>query len=203
VGVTDAKGRERDARRLMQSVADLAAKTVVLIGMMGCGKSTVGAALADLTGWRYVDNDELVRAATGRPSEEIDAADGESELHAAEAAALRHALSMPPPLIVGAAAWVVLDPGSVELLRRQSAVVYLRGRPETLRARVGAGTGRRDDATDLDWLRARSAERDATYRGIATITIDTDGVDPRVIAARILAALSGSAPPGVSPRQGD
>lgn len=173
----------------MQSVADLAAKTVVLVGMMGCGKSTVGAALAELTGWRYVDNDESVRAATGRPSEEIDAADGASALHAAEAAALRHALSMPPPLIVGAAAWVVLDPGSVELLRRQSAVVYLRGRPETLRARVGAGMGRRDDATDLDWLRARSVERDASYRGIATITIDTDDLDPGTIAARILATL--------------
>ena len=154
------------------------APIVVLIGMMGCGKSTVGAALADITGWRYFDNDELVHAATGRPAAEIAASDGDAALHEAEAAALRHALSLPPPLIAGAAAWVVLDPGSVDLLRRQSAVVYLRARPETLRARIGAGEGRREDATDLEWLRARSAERDAIYRDVATITLDTDGVDP-------------------------
>lgn len=169
---------------------------VVLVGMMGSGKSTVGGAFADLTGWRYLDNDDVVRAATGRPSEKIAASDGAAALHEAEAAALRHALSMPRPLIVGAAAWVVLDPGSVELLRRQPAVVYLCARPETLHARIGAGTGRRDDATDIDWLRARSTERDATYRDIATITIDTDGIDPGAIAERILEALGSATEPG-------
>jgi shikimate kinase len=172
--------------------------TVVLIGMMGCGKSTVGAALAEITGWPYLDNDELVQAATGRPSEEIAVTDGEAALHEAEAAALRHALALPPPLIAGAAAWVVLDPGSVDLLRRQPAVVYLRAHPETLRARIGAGEGRREDATDLEWLRARSAERDATYRDVANITIDTDGLHPRVIAERIGAALGIDPTPGAS-----
>ena len=92
---------------------------------------------------------------------------------------------MPGPLIVGAAGWVATDPSSVALLRAAPAVVYLRARPETLRARIGAGTGRRSDATDLEWLRARHAERDTTYRAIANLTIDTDDVDAATIAARI------------------
>lgn len=165
--------------------------TVVLLGMMGSGKTTVGRALSQHSGWRYMDNDELVRAVTGRAPEEIDASDGEDDLHAAEAKALRYALSVPPPLIAGAAAWVATDPASVDLLRAAPVVVYLRARPETLRARIGAGDGRRQDATDLDWLRARHAERDQTYRELATVVIDTDGLDPATVAERILEAISG------------
>ena len=97
--------------------ATMAPTTIVLIGMMGSGKTSVGHALADRTGWRYLDNDELVRAVTGRAPDEIDADDGEDALHRAEADALRHALAMPPPLIAAAAAWVVDDPDSVSLLR--------------------------------------------------------------------------------------
>lgn len=60
---------------------------------------------------------------------------------------------------------------------------------------------RREDATDVEWLRARSAERDATYREVATITLDTDGVDPRVIAERICVGLGISVRPLVPPRR--
>jgi len=164
--------------------------TLVLIGMMGSGKTTVGRALAARTGWRYMDNDELVRAVTGREPDEIDAAEGAGALHEAEASALRHALSMPSPLIAAAAAWIVEHPGSLELLRGGPWVVYLRARPETLRDRIGAGTGRRDDATDLDWLRARSAERDTAYREVAQLAIDTDELDADSIAERILEAIA-------------
>ncbi len=157
--------------------------------MMGSGKTTVGRALAQRTGWRYLDNDELVRAVTGRSSEDIDAAEGEDALHRAEARALRHALTMPAPLVVGAAAWVVTDAASLALLRAAPAVVYLHARPETLRGRIGAGAGRRDDATDIAWLRARYEERDATYRAIANLTIDTDDLDATAVAGRILVHL--------------
>ena len=174
--------------------------TIVLIGMMGSGKSTVGRALAERTGRRYLDNDELVHTVAGRPAQEIDAAQGEDVLHRAEVAALRHALAMPPPRIVSAAAGVVADPDSLALLRSTPAAVYLRARPETLRTRIGAGVGRREDATDLDWLRDRHAERDATYREIATLTVDTDDLAPGAIAQRILDFLE---PTRVPSRRGE
>ncbi len=165
------------------------APSVVLIGMMGSGKSTVGRALAGLTGWRYLDNDELVGIVSGRRAEDIDADDGDVALHQVEADALRLALSMPRPLVVGAAAWVVEHQPSVELLRAQPAVIYLRAQPETLRSRIDQGSGRRRDATDLGWLRARAAEREAAYLALARIVIDTDGLEPTAIARRILEAL--------------
>ena len=165
------------------------APSVVLIGMMGSGKSTVGRALAGLTGWRYLDNDELVGIVSGRRAEDIDAHDGDVALHQVEADALRLALSMPRPLVVGAAAWVVEHQPSVELLRAQPAVIYLRAQPETLRSRIDQGSGRRRDATDLAWLRARAAEREAAYLALARVVIDTDGLEPTAIARRILEAL--------------
>ena len=175
-----------------------APSTIILMGMMGSGKTSVGRALAERTGWRYIDNDELVRAVTGRAPEEIDATDGDARLHQAEAEALRHALTMPAPLVVGAAAWVVVDPASAALLRTQPTVVYLRAQPETLRARIGEGSGRRSDATDLAWLRARMAERDAIYRETATLTVETDELAADVIATRILDWLARQTgePPG-------
>lgn len=171
---------------------DKTALTIVLLGMMGAGKTAVGRSLSTRTGWPYMDNDELVRAATGRAPGEIVAVDGSEALHLAEAAALHHALSVPAPLIAGAAASVVTDPASVALLRSTPVVVYLRARPETLRARIGAGWGRRADATDPAWLRARHAERDEAYRGLATITIDTDTLDVEAVGAAILGSLPGS-----------
>ena len=165
--------------------------TIVLLGMMGSGKTTVGRALSARTGWSYMDNDELVRVVTGRAPEEIADTDGVDALHEAEVRALRHALSAPPPLIVGAAGFVATHGPSVELLRSGPVVVYLRTRPETLRGRIGLGAGRREDATDLAWLQARHAERDRTYRDLASLTIDTDELGPEAIVDRILEAVSG------------
>jgi shikimate kinase len=130
---------------------------------------------------------------SGHGAEDIDAAEGEATLHAVEAEALRHALAMPGPLIVGAAAWVVAHPPSMELLRGGPLVVYLRARPETLRERIGAGGGRRRDATDLAWLQARAAERDDAYQALAHISVDTDSLEPVAVARVILAALNGDA----------
>ena len=61
---------------------------IVLIGMMGSGKSTVGRLVAERIGWRYVDNDDVVRALSGREPAEIATDDGEDALHAFEAEAL-------------------------------------------------------------------------------------------------------------------
>ncbi len=96
---------------------------------------------------------------------------------------------MPAPLIASAAAWVAVDPGSVAVLEHTPALVYLRARPETLHRRIGAGDGRREDATDLAWLQARFEERDATYRRLASVTVDTDDLGAPEIAERVLAAL--------------
>lgn len=62
---------------------------MVLIGMMGSGKSTIGRALAQLSGWPYFDNDELLAVSRGATAKTILARKGEAELRENEANALR------------------------------------------------------------------------------------------------------------------
>ena len=61
---------------------------VLLIGMMGSGKSTIGRLLSDATGWPYIDNDELVRQTHGATARQILAERGEARMRAAESDAL-------------------------------------------------------------------------------------------------------------------
>jgi shikimate kinase len=165
---------------------------ILLIGMMGSGKTTIGHELAARTGWRYVDNDELVRSQVGREPAEIRATDGEDVLHLAEADALDAALGLEPPVVVGVAAAIVLDPAAREALREGGHVVWLRARPETLLARIGSGAGRRDEATDLAWLRHRARERALLYADVASQIADVDDTDPGKVADEILAAVGGT-----------
>ena len=166
-----------------------ATERIVLIGMMGSGKSTVGRLVAERIGWRYVDNDDVVRSLAGREPAEIASDDGEEALHAFEAEALRETLDAGSGVVVSAAAWVVLDEASRAALAVEPNVIYLRARPETLRDRIGSGGGRRSDATDQRWLEHRAQERDPLYRALARRTIDVDEDAPGTIADAIVSEI--------------
>jgi shikimate kinase len=165
---------------------------VLLIGMMGSGKTTVGRELSARTGWPYVDNDDLLRRQTGRDPAEIRATEGEDVLHLAESDALDEALGLEPPAIIGVAAATVLDPAAREALRDGGHVVWLRASPETLLERVGTGAGRREDATDPEWVRKRVRERQTLYASVASQIVDTDGRTPGEVSEEILGRLQGS-----------
>jgi shikimate kinase len=160
-------------------------RRIVLIGMMGSGKSTVGRLLAAHTGWTYFDNDVDVRTLTEREPSELMSAAGEEALHAAEAAAFLRALEYSGPCVIGAAAWIVEDPASIAALREEAGVVYLRATPETLRTRIGIGHGRRHDATDAAWLATKAAEREGLYRELAAVVVDVDARTPDDVVATI------------------
>jgi shikimate kinase len=162
---------------------------VFLVGMVGAGKTTVGRALSERTGWPYVDNDDLVRQLTKREPAEIDETDGEDVLHLAEIEALDAAFGMDPPIVVGVAGAVVTDQAAREALRDGGYVVWLRARPETLLARMRPGDRRRTDAHDPSWVRARLREREPLYAAVAHQIVDVDDAGPEAIAETILAGL--------------
>jgi shikimate kinase len=162
---------------------------IVLIGMMGSGKTTVGRLVAERIGWPYVDNDDVVRTLAGRDPAEIATEAGEDALHRFEAHALLDALRNRSEVVVGAAAWVVLDEACRDALAVEPMVIYLRARPDTLRERIGSGRGRRSDATDLTWLEDRFHERDELYQALARRTMDVDEDPPETIADAIVSAI--------------
>src|SRR5205814_4280088 len=91
---------------------------VLLIGMMGVGKSTVGRLVAERLGWPYIDSDHWVERHTGRTVPEIFATDGEAAFRAEEKAALQEAATSDRPLVVGVAGGAVLDPENRALIRK-------------------------------------------------------------------------------------
>jgi shikimate kinase len=170
---------------------------IFLMGLMGSGKTTIGRRLAARTGWPYVDNDALVQDVAGRTAPEIEDQGGVAALHEAELAAFEHALTIAPPVIIGVAGFVVMDAELRARMRAAGTVVWLRARPETLRTRIGAGRGRRDDATSLDWIRTVVEERGPVFDEAADVAIDVDRLRPRLVIEEIVRRL------GVEPDQAE
>lgn len=164
---------------------------VLLVGLMGSGKTTVGRALAEQTGWPYLDNDDLLEQATGRSPREIVAAAGEVALRVAESDALDAALAAPPPRICGVAAGTVTSPRNRRALAAGGIVVWLTADPQTLAARAVEQINRPWLETDAEaWLREAAAERAPLYAEIADLVIDTEDQPPDEIAATIRAELA-------------
>jgi shikimate kinase len=169
---------------------------VVLVGMMGSGKTSVGRRLSELTGWPLHDNDDLLWRLFGATPREILAAQGEPRLRAAESAALAVALATPAPAIVAAAAGTILDGENRERLdrlrRAQGAVVvWLQGSPATLAARSMDAEHRPWlDTGGSAWIDAAAVERAPLYASVADLAIDTDGRSAEVVADQLLESLA-------------
>lgn len=162
---------------------------IILVGMMGAGKTTVGRSLADRLGWRHCDSDEQVMEATGRTVPELFADHGEDAFRAEEARVLARALTGDEPVVVSAAGGVVLSAANRDLIASSGLVVWLRADPELLARRVGTGTGRPLlDGDPASRLVALDAVRRPLYETLAQVTIDVDDLTPSEVVERILEA---------------
>jgi shikimate kinase len=160
---------------------------IILVGMMGAGKTTVGRRLAERLGWAYLDSDAQVMASTGRTVPELFAAEGEDAFRAVESRVLADALTGDEPVVVAAAGGSVLAPANRSLMTRSGTVVWLRADPSVLARRVGAGEGRPlldDDPPGA--LVALERERRPHYASVAAVTVDVDELTPPEVVERLL-----------------
>jgi shikimate kinase len=164
---------------------------VVLVGLMGSGKTTVGRELAAILDRPFIDNDEQVRAMTGRTVAEISGTgpSGVAEMRRLEREALAEALSSPVPAVITAAAGVILDDRARRLLA-EPFVAWLRVDAASLAARVARDPVRPllgDDPEKV--LRTMEQQRERLYAEVADYAVDVDQREPADIAAAITAAL--------------
>ena len=163
---------------------------VLIIGMMGSGKSTVGRLVAERVGWPYLDNDELVHQAHGTTARELLSERGDDALREAEGDALELGVRTPEPAVVGVAAGTVLDAERRELMRGGGIVVWLRADAAILEARAMRGEHRPWlDRHGGSWIRDTAAERDPLYASVADFAVDTGINSPEAAASEIIRHL--------------
>ena len=166
---------------------------VVLIGMMGSGKSTVGRELAARTGWALHDNDALLERIAGRTARDLFEAHGEAVLREVEAAALALGLAQPPACIVTAAAGVILKE-SLRVALAAETVVWLRADPATLFRRATGGDHRPWLDHGQDWFATTAAARGPLYESVSDLIVDVDDATPAMVASEIHLWLSNASP---------
>lgn len=171
-------------------------RNLVLVGLMGAGKSTVGQLLAGLLHRPFVDTDARVEAAAGRSIAELFRLEGERRFRQLEAEEIRRVAALRGQVVaVGGGALV--EPANATQLRGTGDLVLLDAEPAELAARLeredavhGGGPTRPlladapDPATRLAELRAL---RDAAYVGWASHVVDTTGLEPAAVATAVLA----------------
>lgn len=157
-----------------------------LIGMMGSGKSTVGALAAQRLGLDFYDTDQMVCDRAGLSIPEIWQTHGEKRFRELEGEAVT---SVPPGTVAAAGGGTVLDPANREIIASSPPVVWLRTRPETMAARVGNAGDRPlldapGDASDR--LERILAERATLYLRLATHVVDTDELTAEQVTAEVV-----------------
>src|ERR1041385_704881 len=107
-----------------------ATRHLVLVGLPGAGKSTVGERCAARLGRPLVDTDDIVQAGAGMVTTEIFAIEGESGFREREHQAVADACASPVPVVIACGGGAVLRADNRTLLRSRGVVVWLRAEPD-------------------------------------------------------------------------
>jgi shikimate kinase len=169
---------------------------VILIGLRGSGKTTIGRALAERLGVQLCDLDDVTVRALGASSvPEAFRARGEKGFRDAEVKSLAEALSARSG-VLALGGGTPMAPGALELIRAAQGagarVVYLRGTAATLRARLEGKTENRPSLTGADPLieiDAVRAKRDPVYLQVADDVVNVDGKSEVEVLAAVQAGL--------------
>jgi shikimate kinase len=167
-----------------------AAKSIVLVGMMGAGKSSVGRCLQRRTGLACLDTDEMLAAEFGIPIPQIFEKHGEDKFREAETEVLRK-LAPDRPAIIVTGGGIVLRTVNVDLLKALGTVVWLSADEATLFERAS----RRNDRPLLQKENPGAVfsklfrEREPLYTAAAHLRVDTSAKTHDEVAETILNEL--------------
>ena len=160
---------------------------IYLVGFMGCGKSTVGRALADELGWSFFDLDDEIEGDAGSTISEIFDTQGEPIFRALEAGALAKrvkAVQAGRPQVIALGGGAVMDDKNFELILNHGVVVWLDTPFEVIQKRIAAES-HRPLARDPEKLRELFDVRCPRY-ALADFRVEAPEEDAMATVRRIL-----------------
>jgi shikimate kinase len=165
-------------------------RTILLVGLMGAGKSTVGRGLAAALQLPFRDADEEIERAARRTVAEIFAERGEQAFREGERRVIARLITSEPPHVLAAGGGAFMDAETRALARRAALCVWLKADLEVIVRRVSRRNTRpllhgRDP---MEVLNAQALQRYAHY-GEAHVTVETADANVAVSVAGVLDAL--------------
>lgn len=161
---------------------------IILCGMMGAGKTTIGIKIAEITSLRWYDTDGLIVDKYGKISDIFEYY-GEPYFRKIETGIVKE-LAQKDGLIISTGGGLVLKKENNELLQKNGKIVFLRARIDTLAKRLNVDGTRPLLENSTEGIRNRLArlleERSPIYEQVADYVVDVDGKTPEEIAKEIV-----------------
>ena len=160
---------------------------IILVGMMGSGKSTIGKILAEKLNYKFIDMDQMIEQMQGLEISKIFDLYGEAKFRELETD-LIYKLSEINGSVISTGGGIVLNPVNTIQLKKMGKIVYLEGRLEQLMANLEGETDHRPmlKSNSLDTiLRVRSG----LYTSTAQYIVSIDGQKKEAIVNQIIADI--------------
>lgn len=173
---------------------------IVLVGLSGAGKSTVGPLVCELLsaqgqgGWQFVDLDAEVERRAGRSIPEIFARQGEAAFRKLERAVSKEIAHRQQVVVAPGGGWIELREAVAEMLH-QSTSVYLQVSPDVAAGRISAQGGGRPlvaGENPVEKLAQLLKRREPLYLQ-SQYVVSVDSMSPEAVAASIVALATGGA----------
>lgn len=150
---------------------------VILIGYMGCGKSTVGKRLSFRLKMPYVDTDKWIETRQEMTISEIFATQGEAAFRDMETECVKSLFAHKQDYVIAVGGGLPMREENRELLKELGTIVYLRAKPETIYERLKEDTTRPllQEEDPQRKIRSMIAFRGPVYEAAADVVIDVDG----------------------------
>ena len=163
----------------------------ILIGYMGCGKSTIGKKMSEILNIKLVDTDAWIEERQGMTVSEIFATKGELFFRDLETGALKELLEEKELMVISVGGGLPLREENRRLLQQLGHVIYLKAEPETIYNRVKGDTTRPLLQTEnpMEKIREMLGQREEKYQVAADKIVTVDDKDLSEILDEILEAV--------------